>query len=808
MKSHARIVVIGGGVGGCSALYHLTREGETDVVLVERDELTSGTTWHSAAQVTQFGAIQVMVGLKKHSVDLYEELSADPDFPINYHITGGVRLAHTQDHVDGYKHFIGMARTMGVEFEFIDAEETARRHPLIEPDGLAGSLWDPRDGDIDPSQLTQAFARHARKAGAEVYRFNPVEAISRTAGGEWVVHTKNGDITCEIFVNACGYRVNEVGAMYGVEHPVMSMEHQYFLTESIPLLAERLKADGWRVPIIRDPGDDFYARQERDGLLVGIYEQDCRTWGLEGIDPDFTMALCPNDMDRLLDNMEAVFARCPALAEVGISRMINGPITYTADGLPLVGKIPGLENAYCIIGLRAGIGEGGGHGKILAETIVHGEAEWDAWALDPRRFTSHAGVAYTTVKAIEDYQNEFRFHMPHEHRPAGRPAKTNALYPVLKEAGAHFGPIAGWERALYFTPGEPDFEDRPSFRHTTWFDAVGREVAQVRHNVGVMDISGFSRFEVSGPGAASFLDRLTTGRLPALGRIGLGYFCNDRGHVVSEATISRLAEDRFLLLSAALAEAHDLDWLTQHAPPTGVTITNLTGSHQSLAVAGPNARAVLSKITRNDLSNAAFPWLHARRIRIGYCEALALRVGFTGETAWEIHVPAEFLLSTYEHIMEAGAEFGIGPFGAYANESMRLEKCYRHWKADLITERSPLEAGLERFVRLDKPVFIGRDALLKQRDAGPETRFVPLVVECADAPAHQGDPIYHDDRLIGSVCSGGYGHSVARNIALAYVPTALSAPETLLHVSIIGERYPARVVREPIFDQNNERPRM
>ncbi|MEM8811204.1 MAG: FAD-dependent oxidoreductase [Pseudomonadota bacterium] len=807
MKTHARIVVIGGGIAGCSALYHLTREGETDVVLVERDELTSGTTWHSAAQVTQFGAIQVMVGLKKHSVDLYTEMAADPDFPINYHITGGVRLAHTQDHLDGYHHFVGMAKAMGVDFEVIDAEETCRRHPLIQPEGLAGSLWDPRDGDIDPSQLTQAFARRARKAGAEVYRFNPVEAIDRAPSGEWIIHTKNGDITCEIFVNACGYRVNEVAAMYGMEHPVMSMEHQYFLTETIPLLAERLKENGWRVPIIRDPGDDFYARQERDGLLVGIYEQGCKTWGLDGIDPDFTNALCPNDLDRLLDNMEAVFERCPTLAEVGISRTINGPITYSADGLPLVGKIPGLENAYCIIGLRAGVGEGGGHGKILAETIVHGEAEWDAWALDPRRFTSHAGVNYTTLKAIEDYQNEFRFHMPHEHRPAGRPAKTNALYPILKEKGGHFGPLSGWERAMYYQP-DADYQDIPSFRHTTWFEPVADEVKLVRGNVGVMDIAGFSRFELSGPDAADWLHRMITGRVPRVGRIGLGYFCNDRGHVVSEATISRVEEDRFILLCAAPAEWHDWDWFTQNAPAAGVTLTNLTASHQSLAIAGPNARKVLARLTHADLSNEAFPWLSVRPIRIGFCEAQALRVGFTGELGWEIHVPAEHLVSTFEHIMDAGQEFDIGLFGAYANESMRLEKCYRHWKADLITERTPLEAGLERFVRLDKPEFMGKAALVSQKEAGVPTRLVPMIVDCGIATAHAGDPLFHDDMLIGSVTSAGFGHSTGKNIAMGYVPTSLSTPGTMVDVSIIGERYRAEIVSEPIFDHNNERPRM
>ncbi len=809
MKTHARIVVIGGGVAGCSTLFHLTREGESDVVLVERDELTSGTTWHSAAQVTQFGAIQVMVGLKRHSVRLYQELAADPDFPIDYHITGGIRLAHNQGHLDGYHHFTGMARTMGVDYEVLDAAECGKRHPLITTDGLMGALWDPLDGDIDPSQLTQAFARHARLAGAEIQRFNPVEAIEQKASGEWLIHTRNGDITCEKFVNAGGYRVNEIAAMYGIEHPVMSMEHQYFITDSISRLTEMLNDDGRRVPIIRDPGDDFYSRQERDALLVGIYEQDCKTWGMDGIDPDFTMALCPNDMDRLLDNMEAVFARLPALAEVGIKRQINGPITYSPDGLPLVGRIPGLDNAYCCIGLRAGVGEGGGHGMLLAQIILHGEAEWDTWALDPRRFTSHATTDFTAKKAIEEYQNEFRFHYPHEHRAAGRPARTNALYPILKARGAEFGPINGWERVQYFRPEDPAFEHRPSFRHTTWFEPVAAECMAVMNDVGLMDISGFTRFEVRGPAAAGWVDKMITGRLPKVGKIGLGYFCNGRGGIVGEATISRLAEDRFWLLSAAPAEWHDRDWLHQHAPKDGVEIINLTASHQCFALAGPKSRDVLAALTRDDLSNEAFPWLSCRTLRLGQLDAIVLRVGFTGELSYELHLPAEHLLLAYEQVNEVGVPTGVPTaFGAMANEAMRIEKGYLHWRADLITERTPLEAGLERFVRFDKRAFIGREALIRQRDGGVPTKLVQMAVDCGIAAAHPGDPVFSGEEILGAVTSAAFGHRVQKNLAMAYLPAASSAPGSKVDISILGTRYPAEVLAAPAYDPANLRPRM
>jgi len=804
MKSHVRAVVIGGGIGGCSTLYHLTQEGWSDVVLVERDELTSGSTWHAAAQVTQFGAIQTMVGLKKYSVQLYHELAADPDFPINYHITGGIRLAHSQDHVDGYNHFIGMAKGMGVDFELLSPEDCGQRHPLMQTQGLMGGLWDPLDGDIDPSQLTQALARRARQAGAEIYRFNPVEAIERTPGGEWLVHTKNGDITCEVVVNATGYRVNEVGRMLGVEHPVISMEHQYFLTEPIAAL----EALDWRVPILRDPGDDFYSRQEKFGLLVGIYEQGCKTWGMEGIDPSFSMELCPNDLDRLLDNMERVFERLPVLTETGITRTINGPITYSADGLPLIGKIPGLRNAYACLGLRAGIGEGGGHGRLLAQIIVHGEAEWDTWGLDPRRFTGHCNTEFTALKAIEDYRNEFRFHMPHEHRPAGRRAKTTPLFPVLRAMNAEFGVVAGWERALFFKP-EPDFVDQHSFRFTPTEAIVAEEVKAVQERVGCMEVSGFTRFEIAGPKAADWLDGLVAGRIPqAVGRVGLSYFLTEKGHVLGEATLARVDEDRFWYGSAAAAESHDWQWLSERLPESGVTLRNLTASHTILVVAGPESRALLSAVSpRSDWSNAAFPWLTAQEVFIGYARVLAMRVSFSGELAWELHAPNEQLYLVHELLVEAGEAFGLRHFGLYATESMRLEKCFRHWKADLVTDYSILESSLERFVKLDKAHFVGREALLIEKQRGLKRRFVPMLVDCDTAPSHAGDPIFSNGYLVGTVTSGGYGHRVQRNIALGFVAEAQSAPGTELEIGIIGERYPATVVTGPIYDPGNERMR-
>jgi len=798
MKSHARAVIIGGGIGGCSALYHLTREGWSDVVLVERDELTSGTTWHSAAQVTNFGAIQVMVGLKSHSIRLYKELADDPEYPINYHhATGGLRLASTQDHLDGYHHFMSLAKGMGVAFELLDPAECQRRHPLITTDNLLGALWDPLDGDIDPAQLCQALARRARLAGAEIYRHTPVTGLTEKPGGEWIVHTGKGDIHCEMVVNAGGYRCNEIGAMMGVELPVASMEHQYLLTEPIP----EIEALDFRVPLLRCSTDDFYSRQEKSGLLVGFYEQDCKTWCLDGIDPDFTNALCPDDLDRCIDTMEGTFKRLPCLNEAGIHTVVNGPITYTPDGVPLVGKIPGKRNAWCITGLRAGLGEGGGHGWLLAQMMVHGEACYDTWALDPRRFTRYANVEYTALKAVEDYQNEFRFHMPHEHRPAGRPMKTTPLYPLLKDMGAAFGVVNGWERALYFKPDD-GFEEQHSFRFTNAFDVVAREVSAVQEGVGIMEVSGFNRFEITGEGVKDWLDPLFCSRVPKrAGRVGLTYFLNEDGNVKGEATLANLGPDRVWYGSAAAAEYHDMDWLRDRLPEDGsIRIESLTNDYTILVVAGPRSREVLARAApRTDWSKNSFPWLSVRPVSIGNAEAVAMSVSFSGELAWELHIPNAQLYLAFRHLWSAGQEFGIKLFGLYATESMRLEKGFRHWKADLITEFNPIESRLDRFVDLEKP-FVGKAGLEEMRTRGPRRQFVSMVLNSDEAPAQPGDSILADGRVVGTVTSADWGHRVGKNIAMGFVDPDHAEIGAKLTVEVIGEPVSARVCEPCLYD--------
>lgn len=805
MKSQTRCVVIGGGIAGCSTLYHLTQEGWSDVVLVERDELTSGTTWHSAAQVTNFGMNQTMVGLKTHSINLYKELADDPDYPINYHHgDGGIRLANTEAQMDGYRHFASMARGMGVHFEVIDAAECARRHPLISTDNLLGGLWDPLDGDIDPAQLCQALARRARNAGAEIYRHTPVTGLTQHADDSWTVHTDKGDIRTGIVVNACGYRVNEVGAMMGVHHPVMSMEHQYFLTEPIQQIIDA----GHRMPLLRCPISDYYCRQEKQGLLLGFYEQDCRTWGMDGIDPNFTNALCPDDLDRVTDVLEGAFARMPALMEVGIHTVVNGPITYSLDGAPLVGPIPGKRNAFCIIGLRAGLGEGGGHGWLLAQQIVHGEACYDTWPLDPRRFTGHGNVELTALKAIEEYQNEFRFEFPHEHRPAGRPVKTTPLTPVLAAEGADFTVVNGWERADYIKPSS-DFHETHGFRFNETFDVVAAEVEAVQTTVGLCEVNGFNRYELTGADTHSFLDRMICGRLPRKpGRVGLGYLLNHHGMIKAEATIANLPDGRVWYGSAAAAEAHDMDWLTRHIDPSeDVQIRSLTNEHTILVLAGPRSREVMQAVSRADWSKAAFPWLSVRHCFIGIAPAVVMGVSFSGELAYEIHIPNNQLYAAYLALRRAGEAHGLRLFGARAVESMRLEKGFLHWKSDLLTEFDPFETGLDRFVTLGKPDFIGKRALESRRTEGLRKRRVTLDIDNSNAPAHPGASVMLNDRVVGTVSSGAWGHRTGQNLAYAFIAPDLAQPGTAIEIDIIGRLTPARVIPPCPYDPDMIRPR-
>lgn len=805
MRSSARVVIIGGGVSGLSALYHLTLEGWDDVVLVERDELTSGTTWHSAAQCPQLAFNQLLLLLRQYTIGLYKELADDPDYPINYHHrTGGMRLITDRDNLDASHHIISVAKGLNIDFDLLDPEEAIRRNPLVNKDGLLGALWDDLDGDIDPAQLCQALARRARKAGAEIHRNCPVTALTQLPNKEWIVQTPKGEIRAEHVVVAAGYRANEVGAMLGITYPVMAMEHMYFVTEDIP---ELLAREG-RVPMVRCPRDTFYMRQEKKGLLVGIYEYDCKTFGMDGIDPDFVNALCPDDLNRLLPKMEPIFERLPCLQEVGIKSVINGPIAYAADAGPLVGKQPGRRNLWSMNGIRVGIGEGGGYGKMLAQMMVHGETQWDTWQLDPRRITSFANPEYTALKAIEDYQMEFQWHMPHEYRPAGRPAKTTPLYPILEAKGAEFGVINGWERSSFYKPS-PDFVEQHSYHFCNWHEVVAAEVKGVQTGVGLAELSGFNRFEVTGAGAVDWIDSLTCTKLPrAQGRVGLAYFLSENGNIDAEATIANLGKDRLWYCSAAAAEYHDMDWLTERLPAdSDIKITSLTNTHTVLIIAGPKARALMDQVSpRTSFAQDDFPWMSAKPVVIGHVEALVMAVSFSGEQAFEVHIPNTQLHAAYQALTKAGEAFGLTHFGNYAIESMRLEKGYGHWKADFITEFNPMEAGLSRFVDMDKD-FPGKAGLERQMALGNRRHRALIEIDSTTTPAHAGETVFDGERPVGTITSAAWGFRTGKNLAMAYLDPDQATPGTKLSVSLIGKTTAAVVTEPCLYDPHNAIPR-
>ena len=803
MKTHAEVVIIGGGAVGCSALYHLTQLGVTDAVLLERDELTAGSTWHAAGNCPNFSTSWNLIKLQRHSTRLYSQLSQRVGYDINYHVTGSIRLAHTADRVDEFKHVVSQARAQGIEFEMLTPAELYDRYPFITTDDLKAGLYDPYDGDIDPAQLTQALAKGARDADATIHRHTRVTAIERTASGEWRITTDRGVIQAQKVINAAGYRGGEVAAMVGQYLPIVTLSHQYLVTDDIPELAAR---GSDRLPLLRDPDVSYYLRQERHGLILGPYEWQATAHWLDAIPDQFAHQLFDDDLGRIENYIEAACERVPILGSVGIKRVINGPIPYAPDGNPLMGPAPGLPGFYHCCAFTFGIAQAGGAGKLIAEWVAHGTPEWDMWPLDSRRYLDCHNHKFTLAKAIETYQNEYGIGYPTEERAAGRPAKTSPAYSRLRAKGAMFGARGGWERAVYFPAAGDPTGPETSFRRAAWHTAVARECEAVQQRVAVLDLPGFTKFEVSGAGARDWLDRMVTGVVPEPGRTALNYFCNERGGIVTEMTLTTFDTDRYWLISAAAGERHDEHWLHQHLPASGVRIDNLSARYGTLIVAGPRSRDLLSQLTAADLSNAHFPWLSVRDIELGYTRSLAMRVNYVGELGWELHLPAEYLLSVYDLLMDAGESLGIHDFGLYAMDSLRLEKCYRGWKGDLTTEYTPLMASLDRFVKLKKTCgFLGQEALCREAASGPRERFVPLLVDAADADAAAVSIVFRGDEQVGLVTSGGYGYRLRQSIALAYVRTDLAAPGTELSVEILGERRRAVVATEPLYDPQNLR---
>jgi len=803
VRSEARVVVIGGGVAGCSLLYHLTELRWTDVVLVEADELTSGSTWHAAGLCTQFIASYNLMGLLKYSLDLYKTLEAETGQAVDFHECGSLRLATHPDRLDDFQHRKGIAEAVGVPFEIISRERTQELYPLADLSGVLGAAYLPSDGYVDPTGVTHAFAKGAQGRGAEICRHTAVTAIERE-GKRWRIETSKGEIRADIVVNAAGQWARQVGRLVGVELPIVPLEHHYLITEPIDALVDRET----ELPVLRDPDASFYVREEGGGLLVGPFERDTRPWALDGVPEDFHASLLPPDLGRLETVLEGVARRVPAFANAGIKNVINGPDGYTPDGHCLMGPVPGLPDFHVLAGFSIfGIVFGGGAGRYAAEWIVEGQPSDNMWELDARRFDDYAASnAYITARACEVYEREYAIHFPEEELPAGRPLKTGPLYDRLLAKGAVYGARFAWERPLWFARSGPA-QDEYSFRRGNWHATVGEECRDVRKSVGVLDQTSFAKYEVSGPGALRFLDRLCANRLPRRsGRMVLTQMCTPKGGIECDVTVTRLAEDRFYVVSAAATEQHDYAWIARHLPEDGsVRLENVTSAAAVLTLAGPRSRDLLQSLTEADCSNAAFRFFRAKELHVGMIPVRALRLSFVGELGYELHHPVEYERSLYDLLMAAGEKHGIVDFGYRALESMRLEKAYRLWGSDMSQDWTPLQAGMERFVDFEKGDFIGRDALLRQQEEGVGRRLACLVVDADDADPHSYEPVFAGREIIGYVASGGYGHTVEKSIAFSYLPEASQAPGTQVEIEILGARRAATVVEAPLYDPKNQR---
>ncbi|HVR65225.1 MAG TPA: FAD-dependent oxidoreductase [Verrucomicrobiae bacterium] len=807
MKSHARVVIVGGGIVGVSILYHLTKKGWSDAVLLEKMDLTHGSTWHAAGLLPLFNMSYSIGQLHKYSVDLYKALEAETGQAVGFHPTGNLRLATNRDRMDEYLKYCGTANTIGVPFEIITPARVKELWPLCNTDGLVGALYHPDDGHVAPADVTMALAKGARTRGGEIYRQTKVTNIKQLPSGEWEVQTDKGSITCEHVVTATGSWARQTAAMVGLDIPVIAVEHQYLVTEPAPELEERKRQNLPELAVLRESDASYYMREERQGYILGPYEKGAPAWAVDGVPDTFGQELLPPDIDRLEPHINAAINRVPSFGKVGIKDCINGPIPYTPDGSPLIGPAWGLKNFWLAEGFSFGITAAGGAGDLLSDWMVNGEPAIDPWDVDPRRFGPYANKRYTKVKNEECYEHVFIHHYPLEERPGARPAKTAPCYDRMKALGAVFGQKYGWERPNWFAPSKSKQKDKYSFRRTNYFEPVREECRAVRERVGLLDLTGFSKFEISGKGAEAFLDRLVANRLPKkIGRIALAHALTPQGGVRSEFTISRLAEDRFYVVSAAAAERHDGDLLWRNLPAdNSVRIDNVTQANGVLVVSGPKARDLMKKITDTDLSNEKFPWLSGQDITIGHAPVRALRVNFVGELGWELHHPLTYQNVIFDAIMEAGKEFDIKPYGIRAMDSLRIEKSYKYWRGDLFTEYSAWESGLDRFIHLNKGEFIGREALVRQQQQGVPRKFVTIEVDAKESDPWGNEPLFIGKKMVGRTTSGAYGYAVGKSLAVGYVKSDAAQPGTELKILMLGKKRTARIVADSPWDPENAR---
>ena len=832
MKSSARVVVIGGGVVGVSTLYHLAKLGWSDVVLVERKELTSGSTWHAAGLLPLFNLSYAVGQLHKYSVGFYQTLEEESGLSVGFSKVSNIRLARTPDRMDEYHYYAGVAETIGVETRFLTPAQVKEIWPLAEMDGVIGAIQHPDDGYIQPADLTQALARGARLRGAEIYRNTAVTAVTRQPGGEWLVTTDQGTITCEHVVFASGNFARQTGAMVGLDVPVIPVEHQYIVTEQHPAIMARRAAGLPEMGVLRESDSSWYMREEAGGLLLGPYELGAPACYVDGPAANSEYELFPDALERLEPYIMTAIARVPAFGEVGVKRVYNGAIAYTPDGSPIVGPAWQHRNLWLNEGHSFGVTAAGGAGWQLAHWIVEGEPTIDMMGVDPRRFGDYAGRGYLIQKNQEAYAKVFTVHYPDEEREAARGLRRAPCHDRMKALGAVFGTVFGWERPNWFAPdgyalSDADLErpdvllshnhpvadgapirEKWSFRRSNYFEHVGAECRNVMENAGLLDMSAFAKCRISGPGAEGWLDGLLTNAIPKkVGRVTLSYLLTTRGGVRSEFTVYTEAPGSYFLVSAGAYERHDHDYLRKAMPRDGsVEFERLTTAMGVLVLAGPNSRDILAKLTDADLSTAAFPWLTGQTISVGIAQVQALRVNFVGELGWEIHHPIEMQNYIFDQLFAAGADFGLKPFGIKAMDSMRLEKGYKLIPRELSIEYSAYESGLDRFISTKKPAYLGREALLAAHAAGDKWRLVTMEVHgVTDADARGSEAVYQQGTLVGRTTSGGYGWRTGKSLAIVMVPPALAVMGAKFDIAILGTRYGATIIEDSPFDPANDR---
>jgi dimethylglycine dehydrogenase len=801
MRTHARAVVIGGGVIGCSILYHLAKLGWTDVVLLERSELTSGSTWHAAAGIHGLHDNNNISRLQYYTMRLYDELERETGQSCGIHRPGSLYLACTTDRAHQLRIQKAKARQFDVRFDEVTLSEAAEMHPLLDLKGVILVMHEPDGGHVDPAGVTHAYAAGARQRGAEIHRFTPVIETNARRDGTWDVVTPRATIRADVVVNAAGLWARELAGLAGFDLPLMTLEHQYFVTETIPEIA----AFNRELPAVADRDSEYYLRQEGKGLLCGAYEKDARFWAVEGTPLDFGQELLPDDLERIAPNVERAFVRVPVLATAGIKRVINGPMIWSPDTSALLGPIPELKNYYVCCGIIPGFSQSAGLGLQLAQWIVAGEPELDIFAWDVARYGRWAGKSFTMARTFDNYANRFRIHFPGEERESGRPVRTRPAYERQKGMGAVFGLAYGWEHPLFFAPSPEVQVDDFTFERPRWFGAVGEECRALRSGVGVIDVSTFGKYRVEGPGAATWLDRIVANRLPKVGRTALSPVLSRRGGVAGDFTISRLAEDRFWVVGSGAAERVQSRIFNDFLPAAGVRFAPVSEAYAGFNIAGPNARDLLARLTPEDVSSESFPFLSAREFPIARIPSIVVRVSFTGDLGFEIYTSADGQLRLYEAILAAGAELGVRPVGSRALGFLRVEKGYGSWSREYSPENWPHESGLDRLVKIEKPDFLGRDAYLGVRQQPTREAICYLAVEPNGADAWGGEPVFKDGAYAGRITSGGYGFSVARSVAIAYLRPDLVRDGESVDVAILGRPHPATVHARPLFDPDGVR---